>query len=75
MPFFRTHPLLSLLVVRESYFLLSLEDVADEPSSRKVGLGTTVEYIERKFKTKAKERHVAKNPWRSPGSNLRHQIA
>ena len=43
--------------------------------SRKVGLGTTVEYIERKFKTKAQERHVAKKPWRSPGSNLRHQIA
>ena len=43
--------------------------------SRKVGLGTTVEYTERKFKTKALERHVAKNPWRSPGSNLRHQIA
>ena len=31
--------------------------------------------IERKFKTQALERHVAKNPWRSPGSNLRHQIA
>ena len=43
--------------------------------SRKVGLGTTVEYTERKFKTKAWERHVAKKPWRSPGSNLRHQIA
>ena len=32
--------------------------------SGKVGLGTTVEYTERKFKTKAKERHVAKNPWK-----------
>ena len=30
--------------------------------SRKVGLGTTVEYIERKFETKAKKRHVVKNP-------------
>ena len=32
-------------------------------------------FIERKFKTKAWKRHVVKNPWRSPGSNLRHQIA
>ena len=38
-------------------------------SCRRVGLGTTV-YIERKFKTKVKKRHVVKNPWRSPGSNL-----
>ena len=30
---------------------------------------------ERKFKTKASERHVAKNPWKSPGSNLRRTQA
>ena len=32
-------------------------------------------FIERKFKTKALKRHVVKNPWKSPGSNPRHQIA
>ena len=39
------------------------------------GIQSGEKKIERKFKTKAKEHHVAKNPWRSPGSNLRHQIA
>ena len=43
--------------------------------SRRVGLGTTVEYIERKFKAKALEAPCREKPWRNPGSNVRHQIA
>ena len=42
-------------------------EVDEKEESRKVGLGTTVEYIERKFKTKAKERHVAKKPLEKSG--------
>ena len=42
--------------------------ISEMHESRRVRLGTTVEYIERKFKTKAWERHVVKNPWRSPVS-------
>ena len=31
--------------------------------------------MERNFLDKGLEHHVVKNPWNSPGSNLRHQIA
>ena len=40
-----------------------------------VGLGTTVWYMVRKFPGKGLEAPCREKPWRSPGSNLRHQIA
>ena len=43
--------------------------------SRRVGLGTTVEYMERKFKAKVLEAPCREKPSRNRGSNLRHQIA